>query len=98
MTQKLREMFAQLPPVDPPTETEKHEAMLIAQQEPGVVTLCRTCDQIGFGMRLGCANSDCPDQPWAVSVVYRYDNHQGQLLRPGRDWMPLEARPLTEWT
>ncbi|MEQ5857250.1 hypothetical protein NFI08_16375 [Halomonas sp. EF61] len=98
MSDKLRAMLANLPSVEPPTEEEEREARLIFQQEPSVVTLCRTCEQIGFGMRLGCANSDCPDQPWAVNISYMYDNHQGQLLRPGRDWMPFGARPLTEWT
>lgn len=74
------------------------ESDQIFMLEPSVVTKCHTCGHVNYMARLGCGNRQCPDQPMAVNVSHYYENYQGQLLRPGIDWVPLEQRPLTEWT
>lgn len=79
-------------------ERARQAAIQQAMLEPDLVTLCHACDGVAYMARLGCPNRDCPDQPFAVNVSYRYANYQGQLLRHGKDWMPLSMRPLTEWT
>lgn len=76
----------------------REEGRQIAMLEPSLVTHCLTCGCDAYMARLGCANRECSDQPMAVNVVYQFINYQGHRLRPGRDWMPLEWRPLTDWT
>lgn len=95
----LAELFKDAPKVsDEQRKAWQAEADQIAMLEPSVVTHCHTCGQTHFMARMGCANRECPDQPMAINVSHYYENHIGQLLRPGIDWVPLEQRPLTEWT
>ena len=93
---------AMLEDVEPVSEEQRRIWQAESDQqfmlEPSVVTKCHTCGHIAYMARLGCCNRMCTDQPFAMSVSHYYENFQGQLLRPGRDWMPIEHRPLTEWT
>lgn len=98
----LEALRESLEPSQPLTEEERQRRQAETDQEfmlePSVVTYCYTCERAEYMARLGCAYRDCPDYPMAVNVTHLYQNFQGQMLRPGRDWMPLEHRPLTEWT
>ena len=99
LSKTLSAMFGDVEPV---SEEQRRiwqaESDQIFMLEPSVVTYCHACGDINYMARFGCANRQCPDQPFAVHVSHYYENFQGQLLRPGRDWIPLEQRPLTEWT
>lgn len=99
LSQNLSAMFCDVEPV---SEEQRRIWQAEANQEfmlePSVVTKCHTCGHIAYMPRMGCCNRMCPDQPFAMSVSHYYENFQGQLLTPGKDWIPLEQRPLTEWT
>lgn len=99
INERLRELFEEAESITPEQlEVERERSKQVFMLEPSVVTSCHTCGHIAYMPRLGCANRKCPDQPMAVNVSHYYENYQGQLLRPGVDWVPLEQRPLTEWT
>lgn len=103
MSAKLRDHLAELFKGTEKVSDEQRaywqaESDQIFMLEPSVVTKCFTCGHVAYMARMGCCNRECPDQPMAINVSHYYENYQGQLLRPGIDWVPLEQRPLTEWT
>lgn len=97
--ERIKELFKDVPQRDPAQiEADREYSRQLFMLEPSVVTKCFTCGHVAYMARMGCCNRECPDQPIAVNVSHYYENYQGQLLRPGIDWVPLEHRPLTEWT
>ena len=99
LSKTLAAMFEDAEPVSEEQRAARQaESDQIFMLEPSVVTKCFTCGHVAYMARMGCCNRECPDQPMAVNVSHYYENYQGQLLRPGIDWVPLEQRPLTEWT
>lgn len=103
MSAKLRDHLAELFKGTEKVSDEQRaywqaESDQIFMLESSVVTKCFTCGHVAYMARMGCCNRECPDQPIAINVSHYYENYQGQLLRPGIDWVPLEQRPLTEWT
>lgn len=99
LSKTLSTMFEDAAPVsEEQRRIRQAESDQAFMTEPSVVTKCHTCGHIAYMARMGCCNRMCPDQPMALNVSHCYENFQGQLLTPVKDWMLLDQRPLTEWT